>query len=62
MLYIGQEQFDAYYEDSVQMSTSALVKVLEENLSFLAERTPSSISGEVNRRPPDFSLKMLFPS
>ncbi|MGF7048634.1 pimeloyl-ACP methyl ester carboxylesterase [Paenibacillus sp. DS2015] len=34
VLYIGEEYFDLYYNDTQQMSVDALLKILEENMSY----------------------------
>ncbi|MCE5173382.1 alpha/beta hydrolase [Paenibacillus profundus] len=34
VLYVGEEQFDLYFQDTIQMSVEDLLRVLEENMSY----------------------------
>lgn len=37
-LYVGQEYFEQYYEDSSKMKVDTLIKILQENMSFAIPR------------------------
>jgi pimeloyl-ACP methyl ester carboxylesterase len=46
-LYIGEDDFEKYYEESCQMELDALVRILEENMSFTIPDGFSKASGKI---------------
>ena len=46
-LYIGEDYFEKYYEESSQMKPDTLVRVLEENMSFNIPKDFSKANGKI---------------
>lgn len=46
-LYINEEYFEKYYEESCQLSVETLIRVLEENMSFTIPKEFSKVTGKL---------------
>jgi pimeloyl-ACP methyl ester carboxylesterase len=46
-LYIGEDYFEKYYEESCQMKPDTLIRVLEENMSFNIPKDFSKANGNI---------------
>ena len=46
-MYIGEDYFEKYYEESSQMKPDTLVRVLEENMSFNIPKDFSKANGKI---------------
>lgn len=44
-LYVGEEHFERYYEETLRMKPETLVRVLEENMSFAIPENFSKVKG-----------------